>query len=443
MKIRPSTPEIPSDNPFANCKLERKYFANILTNVIDNSEGGFTMALNGSWGAGKSTFVKMWQSHLENADYVTVYVNAWEMDFTLDPLTAILGEINALTDNRRTFKKLLKSIHKSLFLAAGGYISSFVGNDAIRNLFNKHKSFDKEITSYCEQKEAVQEFRKELQTFIKEHNGNKPLILFIDELDRCKPSYAVEFLERIKHFFSIDNLVFVISVDKKHLAESIKGHYGSANIDTDEYLRRFFDIEFFLPEPDLKQFCEYLFYRDNFDGIESEKDKEMLLDIILRLVGNDHVTLRQLEGYMSHLKVCYVTYKEFPMMHDLIAFLLFYKLFHRDIYNGLKSSYYSIDDFSKLISDKYGDDLKTEAFKGPYKMNYLAVHLLFRYNKQLMNISLISQNPSCKIPEFNFNPYKIEQMYAHDFIQKLEAVNDGLILSDLCHLIDISIPNTL
>ncbi|MBO5073746.1 MAG: hypothetical protein J6C35_00370 [Bacteroidales bacterium] len=48
MKLRPSFPEIPADNPFANCKLEREPFAKILTSVIDCAEGGFTMALNGS-----------------------------------------------------------------------------------------------------------------------------------------------------------------------------------------------------------------------------------------------------------------------------------------------------------------------------------------------------------------------------------------------------------
>ena len=59
MKLRPSFPEIPADNPFANCKLEREPFAQILTSVIDCAEGGFTLALNGSWGTGKTTFVRM------------------------------------------------------------------------------------------------------------------------------------------------------------------------------------------------------------------------------------------------------------------------------------------------------------------------------------------------------------------------------------------------
>ena len=57
MKLRPSSPEIPHDNPFANCKLAREPFAKLLTTVIENAEGGFTLAINGAWGTGKSTFV--------------------------------------------------------------------------------------------------------------------------------------------------------------------------------------------------------------------------------------------------------------------------------------------------------------------------------------------------------------------------------------------------
>ena len=68
MKLRPSFPEIPADNPFANCKLEREPFAKILTSVIDSAEGGFTMALNGSWGTGKTTFVRCGKSILKHQD---------------------------------------------------------------------------------------------------------------------------------------------------------------------------------------------------------------------------------------------------------------------------------------------------------------------------------------------------------------------------------------
>ena len=443
MKLRPSFPEIPADNPFANCKLEREPFAKILTSVIDSAEGGFTMALNGSWGTGKTTFVRMWQKYLEKSGYKTAYINAWEMDFATNPLVSILGEVGSLTGkDRRAFKKIIKALPKSVRLGAEGFISTYTGQGAIKNLFNRHKSFDEDITTYCDQKEALQQFRSELQSFIEANCVGKPLVFFIDELDRCRPDYAVEFLERIKHFFCVDNIIFIVSVDKRHLAESIKGHYGSAAIDTDEYLRRFFDIEYDLPVPEIKYFCEYFFKRENLDGIPNDKEKDILLDIILILVQNETITLRQLESYISQLKFCYACYTELIWQHDLVAFLIFYKLFHPQIYERLKTSSYNINELSEFLSEKYGEELKKEAFKGPYIMSMIAVDLLFRYNKQLGNRCLANYYTGTNLPEFTFKTYQIEQMYAYEVIKNLEKLNDGISLPDIYHFIDMSLPFT-
>ena len=342
------------------------------------------MALNGSWGTGKTTFVRMWQKYLENAGYKTAYLNAWKMDFATNPLVSILGEVGSLTGkDRKAFKRVIKILPKSLRLGIEGFASTYVGQGAIRNLINRHKSFDEDITSYCNQKEALQQFRSELQKFIEANCGEKPLVFFIDELDRCRPDYAVEFLERIKHFFCVDNIVFIISIDKKHLSESVKGHYGSADIDTDEYLRRFFDIEYDLPVPEIKSFCEYIFKRENLDGVQTDKEKDILLDIILMLVQSENITLRQVERYISQLKLCYASYKELLVWHDLAAFLIFYKHFVPEVYENLKASMYDVNGLSELLSNKYGVWLQKEAYKGPYKMSYLVINLLYRYNKQL------------------------------------------------------------
>ena len=78
---------------------------------------------------------------------------------------------------------------------------------------------------------------------------NRPLIVVIDELDRCRPSYAVELLEVAKHLFAVDHIVFVLAVNRSELAHSIRALYGSG-FDAEGYLRRFFDVDFRLPAPD-------------------------------------------------------------------------------------------------------------------------------------------------------------------------------------------------
>lgn len=111
------------------------------------------------------------------------------------------------------------------------------------------------------------EFRKELEKYVNEFCEKKPLIFIIDELDRCNPHYAVKTLERIKHLFNIPNIVFVLSIDKEQLSNSVRGYYGSDLINADEYLKRFIDIEYTLPDPNVDSFSKYLYDYYDFNTI--------------------------------------------------------------------------------------------------------------------------------------------------------------------------------
>lgn len=80
----------------------------------------------------------------------------------------------------------------------------------------------------------------------------------IDELDRCRPSYAVELLEIAKHIFAADRIVFVLAINRDQLAHAVKALYG-IEFDAEAYLRRFFDLDFHLPVPELDDFITKLF----------------------------------------------------------------------------------------------------------------------------------------------------------------------------------------
>lgn len=84
------------------------------------------------------------------------------------------------------------------------------------------------------------ELFKELKGLLHKLTGDidKPVLIIIDELDRCKPDYAIEFLETIKHFFDIKGLIFVIGVDKGQLSSSAKALFGQ-ELEFDEYYRKF------------------------------------------------------------------------------------------------------------------------------------------------------------------------------------------------------------
>ena len=91
-------------------------------------------------------------------------------------------------------------------------------------------------------KKNIISFKNSLANFIEKSTEDKPVVFIIDELDRCRPNYAVEVLEQIKHLFSVPKIVFVLSIDKEQLGHAVRGVYGSEKLNADEYLRRFIDI---------------------------------------------------------------------------------------------------------------------------------------------------------------------------------------------------------
>jgi predicted KAP-like P-loop ATPase len=110
MKIKHHELEIPPDDPFKNCKLQRKKYAEVLTRITETYADGFVLAINNEWGTGKTTFVKMWEQSLKTKGFNTIYFNAWENDFDNIPLVAFMSELkNIVTSkNEAIFKSAIE-----------------------------------------------------------------------------------------------------------------------------------------------------------------------------------------------------------------------------------------------------------------------------------------------------------------------------------------------
>ena len=116
------------------------------------------------------------------------------------------------------------------------------------------------LSTHEKDRQSVAAFKHVLQdmaTRLSESSEGRPLIVMIDELDRCRPSYAVQLLEVAKHLFTVDHIVFVLAVNRSELAHSVKALYGG-DFDADGYLRRFFDADFRLPHPERGKFIDQL-----------------------------------------------------------------------------------------------------------------------------------------------------------------------------------------
>jgi len=368
MKIRHADIVIPKNDPFANCKLKRKQYAEILTNIVDSYTDGFVMALNNKWGTGKTTFVKMWKQHLENSNFKTLYFNAWENDFEKDVLVALISELEDLKEakteevfkvvlnNAVPFaKKIVPSILKTL-------ADKYVGEDFVKDLINGTievgvDGLAMEIESYSKRKKSVEDFRQSLGEFVKKTCEDRPVVFIIDELDRCRPNYAVEVLEQIKHLFSVEGIVFVLSIDKVQLGNAVRGVYGSDLIDAEEYLRRFIDLEYSIPTANIESglYCEYLYNYFNFDefflnpdrldtGIFSNEQK-YFLEVSVALFKINNLTLRQQEKLFAYARIVLKSFKyNNHVLPSLLILLLYSKFYNVDFYKSVKSKKFSLDE---------------------------------------------------------------------------------------------------
>ena len=353
--------DIKTGHAFDGCKLNRKKYAEILTQIVSQYNQGCVLAINGEWGTGKTTFVKMWKQYLEDDKFHTLYFNAWENDFISDPLIGFIGEFKELNiDNKldTELNNVTTNASKIAFSLIKGYINLKTGSDVAKTFKECTDLLSKEFENYEDQKNSIEGFRTALEAFIKGCKTRKPIIFFVDELDRCSPSYAVKVLERIKHLFSIPNIVFVLSVDKKQLCNAIKGYYGSESLDAENYLKRFIDIEYNLPEPSYEDFCNYLY--DKFEigtYINNLEYGNNYKSFSIKLFQHNKLSLRQMEKIYSHVSLAISCNKKLRCDSLLFLFFVFIKVCHSETYISFEQKKYE-------EPQKFVDDLEPFMPKG-------------------------------------------------------------------------------
>ena len=296
------TLNVPEDNPFLNDKFERESDVKVLTKIVESCQKGAVFALKGTWGSGKTSFVKMWRQYLLNEGFQVVYYNAWEDDICDEPMFSMIKRLRFASEDSSydTFvEKAGRVIVGGLFGALKG-ASGFWGevvkgtvkgtlNQLEKDCVNSLKSKNDTTTLICEFKEALIEH---VAFTCKEKT---PIVYFVDELDRCNPTFAVKTLERIKHLFDIPNIVFVLSIDKEQLCHSICGYFGSEAFNSEEYLRRFIDIEYELSQIIPEKFCASLFEHFQINEKMNKEAASHLLDFAKKCCVYYQLKCRQIE----------------------------------------------------------------------------------------------------------------------------------------------------
>ena len=177
--------------------------------------------------------------------YLPVYYNAWMYDDHNDPLMSLLLVMTKQCGGAYNTKINTKSLGERLLAVASSLpISIKKVNPA--TLIKDLQEGKMDILSAVKTEEDIKECVRDVFNDIIVEEAEK-LVIFIDELDRCKPSFAIEMLERIKHYFDDERIIFVVSLNKEQLIHTISNYYGS-EFDSTRYLNRFFDVSINLPE---------------------------------------------------------------------------------------------------------------------------------------------------------------------------------------------------
>lgn len=270
--MRLTVPEIDCSEGFTqeNDLFNRELFANKLEKLIEISQDeNLVIAINDKWGNGKTTFLKMWESKIKKENkFKVVYFDAFKNDFQSDPFIAISSHIYSTIDDpklkskyldvtKRVASVLMKTTLKvgisALTLGAvKGTELEDLGDDIKDGLNDPLQKFIEDKVTQLEQETKTLEH---LRSTLNEVANDKKLIFIIDELDRARPDYCLELLERIKHVFNTENIYFILSVDKDQFQSVIKQNYG--DIDANIYLNKFVHLWLSLPKADNKEMQSY------------------------------------------------------------------------------------------------------------------------------------------------------------------------------------------
>lgn len=302
LRLAPEPPNIQPRDGFSTSDIfEAKAAGERLANVVADIEGDSVLLLDGPWGTGKSIFVRQWAGLLRNRGHPVVYFDAFAHDHLDDAFFPLMGQLlRAPKAAGETFDKRRKAliaaatplVRPILTVLADAAVrkltlGTMTGGDMSKMLeqFRATKTSRAQImVEECighveDHAKCVEYFRQELKGFVAARiDGNNsgsedrklPMVFIIDELDRCRPTYALSVLEKMKHVFAVDGVCFVIVTHLKGLEDMVRRAYGICKpaVYLEKFYTRRFDFEKLLLQGSENLRQRYLDYLANEAAID-------------------------------------------------------------------------------------------------------------------------------------------------------------------------------
>ncbi|WP_370278079.1 P-loop NTPase fold protein [Pontibacterium sp.] len=308
--------------PCATDLLGRHSEIENLSPVLLNAQAPLVFAIDAPWGGGKTTFIRLWQHYLQQQEQVCLYLNAWESDFADDPLLPMLSTLDEWLREQQDDSTPKKAWNKAKEYAPGVLKSTAVAAAKVATFgaLDVEKEYEKiaadlaggaiegVVDSFNVQKLALEQFKIQLSAALDAlPEGQQNLLVFVDELDRCKPTYAIELLERIKHLFDIERLVFVLAVNRDQLSKSLQGVYGPS-FNGLHYLKRFIDLDYQLKVPDKASYIQAVLKQPDMLAYFQSRSRDSNLvrtisDLLDWLTNRFDYSLRDIDQLVMRLRL--------------------------------------------------------------------------------------------------------------------------------------------
>lgn len=377
MKLHPPLVEVPDDNPYVNDLFDRKDFGSSLFSLFKAVEDGIVLCVDAPWGEGKTTFARMWMAELRKRGKRCIYFDAYEHDYSDDPFVSFCAEIISLAG--REFQdsdaiQVLKEDFRSKAKRLGGKLlctGTRIGVKALTLGILRDSDIDalnsirtdladssssaasaavgKAIEEYDSAKGALDEFRGRLAALAKAVRAAQgfPLVIIVDELDRCRPDFALALIERIKHLFSTENVSFLLLANTEQLQNYVRTVYGR-DVDAPNYLHKFFTLSTDLPrkrgdahENDYSRYVQRLI---RHYGIDGKRDLDSFLPCLFQYFG---FSLREMERCFATLSLYFAHLPENRLSNDpVVAFLAIVRLRFPDVFVKLSGGSLSYEDLA-------------------------------------------------------------------------------------------------
>ena len=372
---------------FDNDLLNRKDFGERMVGLVRSASTGVVLALDAPWGEGKTTFVKMWQRMLDDQKIPCVYLDAFEQDQVDDPFLPLVATIVEFAEKHASKDNNLQSLLSSMKKNAGRVGVKFLGWAAkvgvragtlgilnhtdIGALKNFKDDIAKDSASAAEaviashlarfssDKATLTAFRNDLTNLVTQiaANSEAPLVFVIDELDRCRPDFAVTLIERIKHVLDVPGIAFLFVLHRSQLEEAVRGIYGPG-IDASGYLAKFIHVWCSLPKrrgprrntSDYQKYCNALY--DAHAITTSPDDEDVLRTALPDLSQLFDMSLREMERLFTNIVVFYsAASKRLPCVPDLTCALAIIRIRYPAVFARLREQQIGYREFEAAVPE--------------------------------------------------------------------------------------------